>query len=435
MRALRWLVAVALMALALPQVALAHASLLESSPSFRERLSSSPRKVELFFTQAVKASPTSIEVYGSRGRLVSRAAVGGSDPRAIEARVRPLPKGAYTVRWHALSADGHVVSGVFTFGVRAPAPPPTGAYGATGPGWNDHLVRWAYFLSLALLLGGLAFRLLVVPGRPPPRYERRFYAVTGIGAVATLECGILAFVLRAEDALQVPLERLLYGDLSPIANGTRFGIAFIAMTLGYAVVAALLFLAWLTDRRAFLWVALIVGLGFASGLSLSGHSAADAGSSKWSELADWVHLAAATIWLGGLAQLALGVWPSAPALRRPAFLRFSRLAAVLVAFLVGAGVYLSVLRLPQLSDLWSEGYGRILLLKLGLVSVALSWGAAHHFLIRPRLERGAVPGRLLRSLVGESAVAIAILLLAAVLVDSKPPPEPAPGPTRAVERS
>ena len=92
-----------------------------------------------------------------------------------------------------------------------------------------------------------------------------------------LEVGIVAFLLRAEDALQLPFGRLLYGDLSPIAGGTRFGTAFIAMTLGFALVAALLFLAWLTDRRALLWAAFALGLVFASGLSLSGHSAADAG--------------------------------------------------------------------------------------------------------------------------------------------------------------
>jgi putative copper export protein len=93
--------------------------------------------------------------------------------------------------------------------------------------------------------------------------------------------------------------------------------------------------------------------------------------------------------------------------------------------LLAAGTYLSILRLPHLADLWNEGYGRVLLVKLGLVSLALAWGAAHHFLVRPRLERGApvFAGRP-RSLAAESAVGIAILLAAAVLVDSKPPPQP-----------
>jgi copper transport protein len=330
-----------------------------------------------------------------------------------------------------MSNDGHVVSGVFTFAVRAPAPNVTDAVGAQGPTRTEHLVRWGYFLALALLVGGLGFRLLVVPVPLSARAERRFYWVTGIGAVAVLEAGIAAFLLRAEDALQLPFGRFLYGDLSPLSGGTRFGAAFITMELGFAAVTALLYLAWLTDRRVLLWPAFVLGLAFASGLSLSGHSAADAGHSWLSELADWVHLSAATLWVGGLVQLAVVVWPVAPDLRRAAFLRFSRLATVLVALLLVAGTYLSILRLPHVRDLWATGYGHVLLVKLSLVALALVWGAAHHFVAVPRLRRGGseregVLGLLSRSMIGESAVAMAVLLAAAVLVDSKPPAQPVP---------
>jgi copper transport protein len=402
-----------LAALALPPAAFAHATLEQTQPSFRERLERAPARVVLRFDQTVEAFPSSIEVRTAGGRLVSGTArTRAEDAHSVQAPLRRLPKGPYTVRWHVLSSDGHVVSGVYTFGVRYDAPPPTEAYGASGPTRTEHVVRWAYFLSLALLVGGLGFRLLVVRRPLPPRAARRFYLVTGAGVVAVLEVGI---------------GRLLYGDLSPIAGGTRFGTAFIAMTLGFALVSALLYLAWLTDREVLLWPAFLLGLGFASGLSLSGHSAVDAGSSWLSQLADWVHLSAALLWLGGLVQLVAVVWPAAPELRREAFLRFSRVAGVLVALLVSAGVYLSVLRLPHVRDLWEEGYGRVLLVKLALVGVALGWGALHHFVARPALERGAdgILGRLPRSLAGESAVGMAVLLAAAVLVDSKPPPRPA----------
>jgi len=209
----------------------------------------------------------------------------------------------------------------------------------------------------------------------------------------------------------------------------------VAMTLGFALVSALVFLAWLTDRIWPLWPALALSLAFASGLSLSGHSAADAGSSWLSQLADWAHLAAASLWVGGLVQLAFVVWPLEPELRRRAFLSFSRFATGLIVVILSAGVYLSILRLPRLDDLWTERYGQVLLVKLALVSLALLWGAAHHFLVRPALERGApLFARLPRSLAGESAVGMAILLAAAVLVDSKPPPQPVPQPPLAQQR-
>jgi copper transport protein len=337
------------------------------------------------------------------------------------------------VRWHALSNDGHVVSGMYTFGVRVPAPPVNEAVGAQGPTRVEHVVRWAYFVALALLVGGLGFGL-ITGLRLPPRAEKRFYVVTALGAVGVLEVGFAAFLLRAEDALQLPFVNFLYGDLSSIARGTRLGTAFTVMELGFALVAALLFLGWLTGRRALLWAAFVLGLGFASGLSLSGHSAADAGSSWLSELADWVHLCAAILWVGGLVQLVAVVWPAAPELRRTAFLRFSRLATVLVALLLVAGTYLSILRLPHLHDLWRTGYGVVLLVKLGLVALALSWGALHRFVAVPRIDRDGVVAKLSRSMLAESAVAMAVLLAAAVLVDSKPPPQPSPPPPAAAER-
>lgn len=428
--------AVAAVALAWAGDASAHAIIRSTSPAFRQRLEHAPRAVVMRFDQSVRPLANSIEVFTADGRRVSFA-TGAAGSRGMAVHVQWLPRGAYTVRWRAISrADGHVISGVYTFGVRVPAPEPTEAFGAGGPTRTEHFVRWISFLALALVIGGLAFRLLVVRGPLPAAAERRFYLVTGVGVLAALETGIVAFLLRSQDALQLPAERFLYADLSPIAGGTRFGTALMAMTLGFALVAALLVAGWLTDRRPPLWAALAVALGFASGLSMSGHQAGEPGSSWLSQGADVVHLSAAMIWLGGLAQLALVVWPLAPAIRREAFLRFARLAPVLVALLIGAGVYLSVLRLPAVSDLWSEAYGRVLLVKVALVVLALSWGGVHHVFVRPLLEHGDGGPRVGRSLLGESAVAVSILLVAAVLVDSKPPvPAPA-APTRAatVER-
>ena len=421
----------ATLALVFPAQALAHATLEQASPGFRQRLASSPRLVTLSFDQYVKVLPGSVQLFSAKHAVPVRRV--WTDRFVLKASLPRLPKGAYTVRWHALSSDGHVVSGVFTFGVRVDAPPPTEAFGASGPTTTEHVVRWLYFLALALVVGGLGFRLLVLRRGPlTPAAEKRFYVTVGIGVVAAIDVGIAAFLFRAEDALQLPFGRLLYGDLAPLAR-SRYGDAFVAMTLGFALVAALVFLAWLTDRTVLLWPAFILALGFASGLSLSGHSAADAGASWKSQVADWAHLSAASLWIGGLIQLALVVWPLMPDLRRDAFLAFSRLATVCVGVLLLAGIYLAILRLPQLNDLWTTSYGEILLVKIGLVSLAFAWGALHKLVAVPAVARGserALP-RLRGSLLGESMVGMAVLLAAAVLVDAKPPVQPAPTPPAA----
>src|SRR5439155_1368073 len=79
-----------------------------------------------------------------------------------------------------------------------------------------------------------------------------------------------------------------------------------------------------------------------------------------------------------------------PDARRSVFLAFSRLATVCVGVLLLAGVYLSILRLPRLSDLWTSGYGQVLLIKIGLVVFALAWGGLHRLIAVPAAERGGL---------------------------------------------
>lgn len=412
---------VALLALVVPAQAYAHATLKRTSPGFRQELKGTPRRVLLDFDQRVKVLPGTIRVLNKTGTDLARPARAAG--ARVVAGVPPLRDGAYTIRWRAMSADSHVVSGVWTFGVNVPAPPVEKAYGAGGPTRQEHVVRWVWFLGLALAIGALGLRLIVLRGLAVPRaLERRIAVAAGLGCVVSLQAGVAAFSLRAEDALQLPFGRFLYGDLSPMAQ-TRFGVAFVTMTLAFALVLALVYLGWLLDRVDVLVPAFVIALLFVGGLSLSGHDAVDPGSSWKTELADWVHLSAASLWTGALATMAVLLWTGAPELRRVAFMRFSRLATVLVALVLGAGVYLSIVRLPHVSTLWSTGYGRVLVVKIGLVAVALMWGAVHHFVVRPALERADTGflSRLGRSLVGESLVGMAVLLAAAVLVDTKPP--------------
>ena len=413
-----------IVALALPAVASAHASLRSATPNFGVELQHGPRTVRLQFDQRVKVLPGAVRVLNGVGRnFVAGSHVQGNE---LIANVRPLEVGAYTVRWRAISADSHVVSGVWTFGVGVPAPAVTAAYGAGGPTVAEHVVRWLWFVGLALTIGALGLRLIVLRGLELPRpLERKVAVAAGAGAVLALQAGIAAFSLRSEDALQLSFGRFLYGDLSPIAQ-TRFGQAFIVMTLAFALVLALVFLSWLLDRVEPLVPALVIALVFVGGLSVSGHDAVDAGSSWKTEIADWVHIAAASLWIGGLATMAGLAWFGAPHLRRSMFRRFSQMATVLIALVLGAGTYLGIVRLPHVHDLWTQRYGQVLLVKIGLVGVALLWGAFHKFVIGPALDRAddGVLSRIGRSLVGESLVGVAVLLVAAVLVDSKPPPRP-----------
>ena len=414
--------AVALVVLVAPSAARAHVTLIDSEPVTQSRVDTPPTKVWLRFNQSVSIASNAIEVLAPDGTVLSGTARTEEDGHVVVAPVSRLVDGqGYTVRWRVIGEDGHSPAGVFTFGVGVAAPPPTEAVGASGTTWRDDVARWALFGALALLIGPLVVRLLVLRGPVPEVLERRFHLASVLAAFLVIDIGIAAFVLRASNALQLPVVDLPYGDLQPFAEKTRFGVAFLVMTVGFGIAAALLLVGWVFDRLDLRWPALAISIALAGGLSLSGHQATEPNSSSFSELADWLHLVAASVWVGGLASLAFFVWPLAPSLRRTAFLGFARLAVLLVGVMVLAGAYLALVRLSELSDLWETPYGRLLLMKLGIVALALIWGAVHHFLVRPRLEAGEEPD-VHPSLVGEAIVAFSVLLAAAILTNVAPPP-------------
>jgi len=141
---------VALVALAFPGVAFAHATLEQTTPSVGQRLASSPREVTLRFDQSVRALSNAIQVYDAKGRLVSGVPhMLAGNSRVVVVPVRALPRGGYTVRWAAISNDSHVGRGVFTFGVRVKAPEIAEAYGASvkapRPAFNWRTDQISYF--------------------------------------------------------------------------------------------------------------------------------------------------------------------------------------------------------------------------------------------------------------------------------------------------
>jgi copper transport protein len=423
-RALGIAVAVALI---VPTGAAAHATLEEATPSEQGRVERPPTEVVLRYDQSVTAPPNAVVVYGADGRIVSGAVTQSDGGTVIRVPVAGLQRGeAYTVRWRELSADGHIGTGVFTFGVGVEPPSPTEAVGASGMTWRDDAARWALFLSLALVIGVVGIRLLVLPGVVDARVERRVHMLGTAGALLALNAGIAGFVIRSANALQVSSVDLLYADLSPFAESTRFGRAFLVTTLGFGVCLTILVVAWVLDRPMLRWPAFLLAVALVAGYPLSGHQATEPNASALGEIADWVHLVTAMMWVGGVLTLAVVVWPLAPELRRAAFLRFSRIAVFLIGALVAAGTVVAVERLPALDDLWGTSYGQTLVVKLALVALALAWGGMHHTFVRPRLERGESPRGVGRSLIGESTVAIAVLLAAAVLVNGAPPPVEGP---------
>ena len=142
-----------------------------------------------------------------------------------------------------------------------------------------------------------------------------------------------------------------------------------------------------------------------------------------------VHLLGVAFWLGALipllmvargadADLSRGDTSRADMSRIAATVgRFGTAALVVVGALLTAGVVLLCLLLRDVSELWTDDYGRLVLTKILLVSCLLALAAFNHLRLTPRLfayDTGALQA-LKRSIKAELAVAGCVLVMTAAM--------------------
>lgn len=143
-------------------------------------------------------------------------------------------------------------------------------------------------------------------------------------------------------------------------------------------------------------------------------------------LVNLVHVGAAAVWVGGVfamtALVLLRRRRTEPTGLAAMVVRFSGIAAVSLGALAVAGAVMTWLVIDGPSDLWSTGWGQVLIAKVAVVAVAAGMGGYNHFSLRPALEQRpadpAVVRHLRISLSIESAALLGVILLTAVLVGS-----------------
>ena len=141
-------------AVAAAGVASAHATRVATDPVENTELTQSPQKVSAMFSEALQPEFAAMTVVGPDGNLWSTG-----DPQVdgavVSVGVRPLgPSGTYTVNYRVTSADGHVVSGSWSFkltvsGTGTPGP----SASATSPA-NDGIPVWPFFVVAGLIVAG-----------------------------------------------------------------------------------------------------------------------------------------------------------------------------------------------------------------------------------------------------------------------------------------
>ncbi len=153
----------AVLALAGAGPASAHAALISSTPAPDSALTEAPTEVTATFSEDLQAAFAAMTVVGPDGKLWSTDEVRVDGPIASVA-LRPLgPAGTYTANYRVTSADGHVISGSWSFDLTVAqtgppgtsvAPEPTPAAAPTpAEATEDGMPVWPFVVGGVLLVG------------------------------------------------------------------------------------------------------------------------------------------------------------------------------------------------------------------------------------------------------------------------------------------
>lgn len=396
-------------ALAQASPALAHASLIRSTPADGAVVAQAPAALTLTFNEPV--SPLVLRLIGPDGTARELSGTAAEND-ALSIALPALARGTHLVSWRVVSADGHPVGGALTFSIGAPS--------AVAPGWHDSanaplqwaiwIVRWVLYIGLICGVGGTFYAAWIAAGPLSPRVQR-FVATALAGGFAA---AFISVGLQGADALDLPPSALRESRTWIAGLGTSYGL-----TIAIAAVALALGSIALRTPPGRLASALAL-LGVGAAMAASGHASA-AEPQLVTRPAVFLHGIAVTFWIGALVPLASAV---AMAERRAAELaRFSRSAPAAVIALLVSGAALAFIQLQRLDALWTTDYGVVLFRKLALVTALLLLAAVNRYAFTsPALAGdGRAARRLARVVAAELVLGLAVLGLVASWRFTPPP--------------
>ncbi len=407
-----------------------------------------------------------------------------------------LAPGDYVVQWKVVSVvDGHLTRGSFAFNVQAapgaptslPATPIAGTTGtppdpeptvdsgsflppsdqdtgeSTAPGVLDVAVRWLGTLLAAFLAGGAFFRLLIMPGAlallpvgPADRAATRNRLDARFLRAGMAAAVLLLLVLGAELVLQAV--RATETDVLSVFSEQRVLIAVLASAFGVSLhlralvvlVALVLLVLAIVIRQSGRWLwALLVLAGAAYFWAQTGSAHATALSEEptagvlqaLAPASNLLHLYATSTWIGGILYFVVILLPvlrgladnSRGALLRETITRFSQLALVTVPLVALSGTIIYLAEQPSVESTLNTGYGREVLIKVGLLFVLLIPASYNLRKVGPGLVKlrdkagpalQALAGGFRRSIRWEALLVSVVLVFSALLTLSAPATDP-----------
>lgn len=398
----------------------AHSVLEGSTPAEGDVLTTAPTEVTLTFNEPVNLLPESVQVFAPDGTRVDhgKAAHAAESSTEIGVGMASSQQGTYLVSWRVVSADSHPLAGAFTFSVgkasKTIAAAPSQESRALS--WSLGGARWLGYLGSALLLGILVVLAWCWPTGNAAILRRLLFS----GAVLLALGSVLEILLKGPYDAGLGLSAVGRTDLLREVWQSTYGKAVVAR-LALAGVGAVLVIRRATrrDRWAISIWAMLVGLTFA----LAGHAAAGAYRTL-AVISESTHAIAASMWLGGLAVVAVAVLRGETE-ALPIVRRFSRLAFISACALVVTGLFQSWRGVG-----WSWGaltettYGRELLFKTLLVANVLLLASFSRAWVNRRINSTSSAARpeadLRRTVLGEMVGIVVVLALTSGLTATEP---------------
>jgi copper transport protein len=464
----------------------AHAELLGTSPTSGVTVKTQPREVIFKFNQDIGGTAGAVRVYNAQGREVDDLEV--SHPQGNQhwmgVGLKPgLADGTYTATYRVISADTHIVYGGLVFNVGHPsASSRVTVAGLIGKGESGQVTKIAFgvvragnYVTLALMAGGLAFLLLVWPrslfataageapgGEDLEERERRWAHAAragggrqgklfGLAVVLGATVSALGVLLQGANAAGVSLWSSLKGSIVQGTLESRFGWVWAARAAVWLALGAVLLASrgrWRGSPASLGTVAALGALALGSAYllltpALAGHASVESPRGVFFP-ADVIHVAAGSVWVGGIACL-LFVLPAATRqlegtertrLLLATLSRFSPLALGSVIAIAITGTVQAYIDVRSLHSLLHTTYGVLILAKTALLLALMGLGWVNRARVMPALRRmlaaASTPGEMgrlaRRSMRGELALMGAVFGVTAALISYSPPVDTENGP-------
>ncbi|HYW51654.1 MAG TPA: CopD family protein [Gemmatimonadaceae bacterium] len=303
------------------------------------------------------------------------------------------------------------------------------------------IARWVTFVGTLIAIGACAVGLAILPRAASDAATRsataRDAARLGIGACIAL---IPAALMRLADqamALQAPGDPWI-GGIGILLTATTWGTGFLWQSAATLLALAAFALVMRAPTAQHWWLlATLAAVGLCVTPSLQGHAIGTETYTALAVASDITHVTGAGLWLGGIAVIGwLGfALPAsdgtvAPHSTETADARLRSLVPLVppvaltgAGLLVASGVASSVIHLNDVRELWSETWGRYVLVKTVLVLAIIALGARNWRRLGPRIAAADGAAALRRSLLIELLVALLVLLVTALLVVTPLPGE------------